>query len=432
MEVRDPIHGNIEIEPTERGAIEDPFFQRLRNIKQMGFADLAFPGATHNRYAHSLGAMKLAGDAFDSVFKGVTGPVEESLPVFRHLVRLAALLHDIGHAPFSHVCEFAMPPLRELAIPAMAGAKPRRATHEDYTVKIITDSSMAQTLREAGEGAFTPLHVAALVNPGIKVEDGRFEVGGVDYRPVLSQLISSELDADRMDYLQRDSLNSGVGYGHFDLDWILTNLTFHVTEDKRAHLALDPRAIYAFDDFMIARYHMFLMVYYHHKSVIYEELLHRHFEACPGSYHIPSDIAEYALVDDYHLFSYLRGQSCDWAQRIVQRDPYQLLLESHALGLEPTLDGEVACLMKGGVPIIESSSRGGLSKYSQPGTKRRLGPSIFVKPKFPKGSPFQRTGVGPLEEFTDIFKRYESERQIRRVYVPREEKDRARRLIGLD
>lgn len=429
MEVRDPIHGNIEVDAGEKEILDSPFFQRLRNIKQMGFADLAFPGATHNRYAHSIGTMELAGRAYDSIFRGHHFERPGTWQRFRRLARLGALLHDVGHAPFSHVCEFAMPPISALGIPCYQGQRDRRATHEDYTVKILTDSPLAQIIARIGDG-FGPLHVAALVDASLVVEGDLFIDGGIDYRPVLGQLISSELDVDRMDYLRRDSHNSGVGYGQYDADWILTNLTMHIDRSK-AYLALDPRALYAFDDFLIARYHMFLMVYFHHKSVIYEEMLRRHFEACPGAYRIPSDLDAYVDVDDYHLYSYLRGSDDAWARRIVARQPYKLLLESHERVGAP-LNAMADRIEAAEIPLIRSSSRGDLSKYTKPGAKRRRGQTIWVRRKDPTGSAYLFQEVRPLEDCTDLFKRYEAERQIQRIYVRREDHARARQLLELD
>jgi HD superfamily phosphohydrolase len=109
MEVRDPIHGAVHVSDRERAVLDSPYFQRLRNIKQVGFTELAFPGATHSRYLHSVGVMHLAGVAFDAVFRRWVFSSSKRQAELRQCVRLAALLHDVGHAPFSHCTEFAMP-----------------------------------------------------------------------------------------------------------------------------------------------------------------------------------------------------------------------------------------------------------------------------------------------------------------------------------
>ena len=102
--IQDPIHGNITLSPEELALVDNPAFQRLRTIKQLGFSELSFPGATHTRYAHSLGAMHVAGQVVDQVFDGLGLPSEQQA-LLRACVRLSVLFHDIGHAPLSHVSE---------------------------------------------------------------------------------------------------------------------------------------------------------------------------------------------------------------------------------------------------------------------------------------------------------------------------------------
>jgi HD superfamily phosphohydrolase len=220
-EVRDPLHGAIAVSRRELAVLDHPLMQRLRGIRQLGFSDLSFPGATHNRYIHSVGAMHLAGRAFDSVFDDpALPPVRDAdRDRLRRLIRCAALLHDVGHAPFSHTTEFAMPALGTLEVPVYAADRrrwnpSRRATHEDYTIKIVTDSSLTQAVEASIDAP--AVAVAGLIDPHIAVDPDHYRAGGVDFRPLLQQLISSELDVDRMDYLARDSLYAGVHYGVFD------------------------------------------------------------------------------------------------------------------------------------------------------------------------------------------------------------------------
>ena len=114
MEVRDPIHGAMALDAGEARVADDPWMQRLRNIRQTGFSFLPFPGATHTRHAHSLGVMHLAGRAFDSAYARWSFASPDARDRFRSCVRLAALCHDLGHPPFSHCMEFAMPALGSL------------------------------------------------------------------------------------------------------------------------------------------------------------------------------------------------------------------------------------------------------------------------------------------------------------------------------
>lgn len=433
MEIRDPIHGSIRVFEDEQRVIDHPFFQRLRQIKQTGFSDLAFPGATHSRYLHSIGAMHLAEAAFDSIFGQHIFQRAGLAQAFRKLVRLAALLHDVGHAPLSHCTEFAMPSVGALHIPCLEGVETdpsRRATHEDYTIKILTDSDLTQLIR-AQYPMFEPLHVAALVNPAVPCGDDFFVDDGVSFRTVLSQIISSELDVDRMDYLKRDSYFAGVSYGNYDYSWIGPRLTFHVTTSNEAHLALDPRAIYAFNDFLISRYHMFLMVYFHHKSVLYEEMLKRYFESPDASYTIPAEIDAYVDIDDYQLIHHLRAEARrgqEWAVRLTSRDTWRVGLELHGLVEDVSLEPACQRLEAEGIPYIASSSFGNLSKYIRRGEKRRRGAAIYVREKAPSAYRPSRP-VQLLEEVTDLFARYETQRQISRIYVPRELLERVRPLL---
>lgn len=435
MEVRDPIHGAVLVGEDEAHIVDHPFVQRLRGIKQMGFSELPFPGAVHSRYAHSVGVMELAGRAFDAIVPPRTSPLPPATrAAFRGCVRLAALCHDLGHAPFSHCTEFAMPNLRALGITAYATTAvearlDKQATHEDYTVGILTQSSLAHAI--ASHFPFLARHVAALVSHEVAVPDEFFVSGGVDWRRVLSQLISSELDVDRLDYLQRDSYYSGARYGQIDVGWLIGNLECHVEprsgpeKHDLVSLALDHRAIYAFDDFMIARYHMFVMVYFHHKSVVFEEMLKQHFTSSDVRYPFPTDMEGYLELDDVHLHSYLRASSDPWARRIVERRAYRRALELHGSLVEVQTEGALARLEAAGIDCLQASSTGKLSRYNVMGQKRGKAPRIYVVQRYPGVSP----KVLSLEDATRIFERYQDERHIARVYVPEDRVDEAQELM---
>ncbi|RYZ96180.1 MAG: HD domain-containing protein, partial [Proteobacteria bacterium] len=207
-QVRDVIHGPIELYPWEMAVIDSQAFQRLRNIKQLGFSEFAYPCAVHNRYIHSIGVAHTAGMAFQSAFKKHFFSNQETYHHFYYLTRVSALLHDIGHGPFSHAIESAMPGVATLGLPPEVAGKDlkRQATHEDYSLKIILNSTLTPVLeKEYGRFGITPWHIACVMNHSFKEKDGFFNDRGISFRKILHQIISSEMDADRMDYLQRDS-----------------------------------------------------------------------------------------------------------------------------------------------------------------------------------------------------------------------------------
>ena len=332
------------------------------------------------------------------------------------------LLHDVGHPPLSHCTESALPPVEDLDLSCVFPRRQgRRATHEDFTLKIITDSSMSAVV--ATHGGVEPLYVAALIDPDVRVDDGFFVEEGLDYRPLLSQLVSSELDMDRVDYLLRDSHFAGVEYGRFDHRWILAHLRAQSTDGDRVHLALDQRAIYAFDDFLLSRYHMFLMVYYHYRPVVFEEMMLRWFAEI-GGHAVPEDIEAYAGADDPWLMGRLRESVSEWALRIVERRPYKLLLERHG----PTavdLAGMAEGLDEAGIPYIQTDSWGVLSKYSGAATAPPRAPTLYVV----DGAKLLAGPARPIQESTDLFARYAERRRISRLYVPPEELDPASAVI---
>lgn len=422
MEIRDPIHGPIRTSFAELRVIDSQPYQRLRSIKQLGFGELSFPGGTHNRYLHSLGAMHLAGRAFDAVMAAsdlLPIPTATEQQRLRQIVRLAALLHDVGHAPLSHAAERALPLQSELPLPYPT--KDEIASHEDFSMAIILTSELATIIeREFRELEIRPEHVAALISPEVPVEEGALMAAGLDFRPLLSQLVSGELDVDRMDYLLRDSFFTGVSYGKFDIDWLLTNLTSHVV-DRQVYLALDARATYSFDDFLLSRYHMFLMVYNHHKVIIYDEMLRLFLDqpGCPVR-PLPAAIDEYLGYDDYRLVHLLKQSSDPWARRIMERRPYRLILEWHRDNY-PNDDFAAAheSLLQSGFEVIHTTSKSVLSKYFTGG---KGSSNVYIKVQRMPG----RVDYVPLEQYSDLFSKYAKGCDVERLYVTPESYRQAR------
>jgi len=402
-QIRDPIHGVIFASFGERAVIETPAFQRLRHIKQVGFADFAFPSATHTRYSHSLGAMFMASRIFDRVL-----PLDRMNSFernrMRQAVRLAALLHDIGHPPLSHTTETIMPLLSRLDASSPEGV---RATHEDFTLKILLDSPLTKIIEDNfSEYQLSPRAIASLLSDRLPC-DG-FVACDKDFSPVLRQIISSEIDADRMDYLLRDSFFCGVNYGKFDADWLVENL-IGVEHEEQVFLGLKARAIFAFEDFLLSRYHMFLSVYLHHTPVIMEKMLQRFFAECPEAFVLPADVVDYLLLSDLDMWQALRKSQNVWAQKIVQNRPYVVLDErvyaaKENAAIKVRHDDILHALKSRGIDAIMSQSQGVISKYA----------GVNKSPLFVEDG---QNRYLPLEEASPLFVRYQSPAELTRIFV---------------
>jgi uncharacterized protein len=244
MILRDPVHGLLAFESADETIIERLLntreVQRLRRIRQLGFTSLAYPGAEHTRFAHALGTAHVM-----KRFAARLHDIQESLPFWHRLnsertrdALAAALLHDVGHGPASHMFESALPV-----------SEP----HEVWTERIVLDPSTDVNRVLAGEDPGMPGRVADLIA-------GRHEL------PYLARAVSGTFDVDRCDYLLRDAHATGVGYGNFDLDWFHRSLRFAPVEDSEAApgLAIDgAKGLAAIESFVLARLFMFQQVYFH-------------------------------------------------------------------------------------------------------------------------------------------------------------------------
>jgi uncharacterized protein len=423
MEIRDPIHGSIYLSDGEEAIIESVEFQRLREIKQLGFSEFSFPGATHNRFLHSIGVSYVAGLVFDNIFRAYPFTKASHKIRFRQIVKLAALLHDVGHGPLSHTTEQVMPELAALNIKLYQDQnvkQDRQANHEDYTIKFVTDSNIASIIKKFFSD-IDPLHVACLIDKDLKCSDDVFTDGAINFRPLLSQIVSSELDADRMDYLERDSYFCGINYGKIDRDWLIQNLTLHI-KDNKAYLGLNRRALYAFDDFLISRHHMHLMVYFHHKSIIYEEMLNLYLGSSEASFRIPAELEQYISYTDYKLYEHLDTVPNEWARRISERKPYRVAIELHNQDTS-RIENVRTLLTDAKIHSIWASSGARLSKYHQTTSDNDI--NIFVMDQYDKWDK-----PAPINTATQIFQKYEGARVIDRVYVAPEKFDTAKKILS--
>ena len=432
MELRDPIHGTVEIDDFTKAVVDSQVFQRLRSIKQLGFSEFSFPGATHNRLIHSVGVSHIAGKIFNRIFENYDFPNSEAYRRLKRCTQLAALLHDIGHGPLSHTTEEVMPHLSELNVKAydkrrtdiklskQATNVDRKANHEDYTIKLVTDSDLTNILD--AEGTMSARHVACLIDKTLASPDDFFVVDGINFRNILSQIVSSELDADRMDYLERDAYFCGTNYGRVEISWLIANMTYHRIENE-LYLAINRRALYAFDDFLLARHHMHLMVYFHHKSIVYEEMLYRYLSSKECTFSLPGTVEGYIKCNDYSLYQHLDSVDNEWAQRISKRKAYKMLFELHSTSEEDRVAGMQKELEKMGVQTILANSKVRLSKYHSTIPEERSFPIYVVDQYDRQSQPF------PIEQTTEIFQKYEEIRRIERLYVNPEQYKDAEKII---
>ena len=412
MEIRDPVHGSIKILDEEIAIIESPFFQRLRNIKQLGFTENIFPGATHTRYIHSIGVMDISSKVFNQVFKHLD--FDKDIKRLKETLRLACLLHDIGHAPLSHTTEFVMPMVSELKLDKNFQPElDRQATHEDYTIKSIVDSSFTKSFKDVEvKFGIIPDQVAELIIGHTNSPEYFFH-NGINYFPLLHQLVSSEMDCDRMDYLLRDSYFCGVSYGKFDLDWIIDNLQCGII-NKVAYLGITERAVATFDDFLLSRFHMFLMIYFHYKSVCLEKMLHRYFTSSPNEYSIPADIEEYLKHDDHYLMKVLRESENPWAKDIVRNTIPPKILETFGSSKIDQLNKLEKYFKQENIDFIKCSSSGRLSKYYA--DSKDMSNKYPLKVIRESGFASKHVTISNINEATNLFEKFSQSHEVNRIH----------------
>lgn len=250
--VMDPVHGFINIReyPVVGELVETEQFQRLRRIGQLGLAHLVYPSATHTRFAHSLGAMRTFFTLYDSIMgRGGGAYMRDEIEDMRELGAAAALLHDIGHGPFSHAFESMM--------------RPAGFDHEEMARRIVAETEVGDILDSHGVGSRDVL--AVLGGPG---------GGDGGAHGAVRRLISSQLDADRLDYLMRDSYFTGANYGKIDILRIANTLELG---EPGGGVVVAERGLGAVEGYIVGRYLMYKNVYYHHTVRQMECLLERAF-----------------------------------------------------------------------------------------------------------------------------------------------------------
>jgi len=273
--IRDSVHGNLQLDEFEISLVDTPQVQRLRRIKQLGFTYLVYPGANHSRFEHSIGSMYLA------------SRLAEILNLNDHtkkMLRACAILHDIGHGPFSHVSEGVMD-----------------TSHEDFTSQIIKESQLIDILSEI----FDPHEIINIIRG----------------RGALGQIISGEIDVDRMDYLLRDSYYTGVAYGVIDVERLIYNMKL---EDN---LLLDNKGVQAAESTLVARYFMYPSVYQHHTTRIINSMFRRCLRKLfERGIILPEEIYQYDDIDIMAIIRSQDGDIKDLNQRIEDRELFKTVL----------------------------------------------------------------------------------------------------------
>lgn len=256
--IRDPIHGTIKVSDWIMKIIDTPIVQRLRRINQLGFTNLVYPGANHTRFEHSLGVMHIA--------ELLVEKMDADEQTKKEIVA-AALLHDVGHAPFSHSSERIV-------------RKYLRLDHEDI-VHIIKGSEVEDILKDEG----------LRVNKVCDHIRGESHVG----------IVSGDIDADRMDYLVRDSYYTGVAYGVFDIMRLIEKIYF-----DGGRLVIEAGGLRAAESLLISRFMMYPTVYYHHVCRIARKMYEKAMEYSIEEGLIePGDLLK---LDDYDIVTFLRSQ----------------------------------------------------------------------------------------------------------------------------
>ena len=265
--VRDLLWKNIPLEPAAARVVDTPAFQRLRYVRQLGHAFLVYPGATHSRFEHALGVYHLARRALEGL--GERGDLDGFAPDDALLIRLGALLHDVGHYPFSHALE-----------------EDGATSHETLAATHLRRPPLA----------------AALAATGLDAPVERLDalIRGTSTHP-LAGLISGSLDLDKIDYLKRDALMSGVPYGEIDVDRLLACLVV-VDEGGRRSVGILEKGLTALESLLFAKYQMYRNVYWHHAvrsaTVMFKRLVREATAARALDAEQLADATDDALVHD--------------------------------------------------------------------------------------------------------------------------------------
>lgn len=482
--IRDPLHDTIPFTAAEKTIINSPEFQRLRRIQQTAFIKYVFPGATHTRFEHSLGVMHMSGVMLSRLIanqtrllESLTAAVETQAPLVQNsfslteqmhgslratqkalaflsspeiaqALRFSALLHDVGHAPFSHSMERFLPTwadvrdeLPRLNLPKFLsdaldakitklttrepGRLKQRVRHELYTLFIV---ARLFTRKESFLDEAMGQEVCSLIDCDVSPsKGGALEESGL--QSLLHEMVSGELDVDRMDYLMRDSRQCGVVYGYFDAGRILDSAGFYFdSHTGRYHLALRRSGVAAFEDYLRARWSMYQQVYFHKTATACEAMLEALRKLEPRLT-LPIDVESYLKLDDASFPGWARArlsQNDGEASALVEdlffnrhlwKRVYEESVPKAAAHTQPSLCPAILhCLQRLSLPAELAESGTSLTRFS---------------PRSPRSSHSQNSlrvivkdvhalrFLEPIENHSALIGRNDEETIVRRIFVAR-------------
>lgn len=271
MFIRDQIHGEIEFSDAEMKLINSKSFERLRYIKQLGFVELIYPGASHNRLQHSLGVCKCVTDMYNAVIRNCPEFYREG---DLELLRMMALVHDLGHSPYSHASEILSDITHEERLTSILEHEKRNIIlAHDYDIE--SWDLINQVYNGVGLTYISDSHLVTL-----------------------HSFMDNFIDADKLDYLERDAINCGVSYGRFDRAALINNLT--IVKDSRGieTLAIKREGVQALESFILARYYMFNQVYLHPTERIARWQFCEEMPSLLQNGKYPDDVKKFLQLDD--------------------------------------------------------------------------------------------------------------------------------------
>lgn len=427
--VRDPVHGFIELSEVEWNVVNSRPFQRLRDIRQLGMGHMVYPGANHTRFEHSLGCVHVATKFFDTLARNADGKwsdivKEDNKKRLKDLLRLAALLHDIGHAPFSHAGEdLFVPPniatsgLKELELKKLH----KDYSHEQRTAELIRAEPIAGLIRSSN--GLDPEEVVF-----VATEPHRSKLSNLFSRvdlDLLNSILTGELGADRCDYLLRDAYHSGQPGGSFDLDRLIHQTTL-IQHEGVDWIGINEGGVMAAEQMVAARFAAYINLYFHKTKRSYEQHLLRFLKAWLPGGRLPVSPDDFVNLSDSKVLAAMidaagdsRALGHDDARAIIARQHFRSVFERVSADFRPSRSG-------GGSVVVTPESR---ERFSEK-VREEYGQSVFVdvlshsatKIRVPQHKILVQLGdrVRSLEVLSEIVSGMEDRIQRLRVHASRE------------